>query len=60
MPVIEAIGFSSSLELIEAAPTITARLRHQGEETILSADFDLTDPVGSMESLAGAFGDSLG
>ena len=60
VPVIEAIGFSSSLELIETAPTVTARLRHQGEEKILSADFDLTDPVGSMESLARAFGDSLG
>ena len=59
VPVIEAISFSTSLGLIGAWATVSARVRYGGEVKTPSAELDLTNPLAAVPEIAGAFGKGL-
>ncbi len=59
VPVIEAISFSTSLGLIGASATVSARVRYGDEVKTPSVELDLTNPLAAVPEIAGAFGKGL-
>jgi len=59
IPVIEAISFSTSLGLIGASATVSARVRYGDEVKTPSVEIDLTNPLAAVPAIAGAFGKRL-